>query len=211
MALGHLNINYEFEQTMPHSEVAYKYNPFGRIPSLLHKEADKDPLIIFESAAIRDYIDSVFDATLTPKDLTTRIKMDELISILCDYIFHHVIFGVAKPRMDYEQQGKTEPEIQNLLSKPLRKAGKLIEAMDNRLSDSSNFLCGDQLTWADYFVYPVMADLYAIPEAGFFQEKGPRLYRWYTNFKDREEVICTYPDTVADIRTRKMSSSSSSL
>jgi glutathione S-transferase len=53
IAFHNLNVEYMLEQTMPLTEIAYKYNPFGRIPSLLH--GDK---IIFECSAIRNYIDT---------------------------------------------------------------------------------------------------------------------------------------------------------
>jgi glutathione S-transferase len=200
MALRHLDVPYTLERTLPHTELAYKYNPFGRIPSLLH--GDK---VIFESSAIRDYIDAVFDARLTPTDLETRLKVQQMISVLSDYVFHHVVFGVAKPREKYESENKPENEIVALLEKPLKKAGKIIGAVDDMVSTQGPFLCGSQLTWADYFVYPAMADLYSLPEGAYFQEKGPRLYQWFTLFKYRPEVLETFPDTVADMRSKKSS------
>jgi glutathione S-transferase len=198
MALCHLNVEYTLEQTFPHSKSAYKYNPFGRIPSLLH--GDK---VIFESSAIREYIDATFDASLTPTDLETRLQVQQMISVLSDYVFHHVVFGVAKPRAKYESENKPEAEITALLEKPLKIAGRIIGAVDSMVSIQGPFLCGSQLTWADYFVYPAMADLYALPECAYLQEKGPKLYQWYNQFKHRSEVIDTFPDTFADMRSKK--------
>lgn len=200
MALRHLNVEYKLEQTMPHTEVAYKYSPFGRIPSLLHKDQ-----VIFETSAIRDYIDTTINNALTPQDLNTRLKMDQLISVLCDYIFHHIVFGVAKPRENYEKQGKAESEIGELLKKPLKQAGKIIGAVDGLIDKSGPFLCGHEITWADYFVYPAIADLFSLPEGKFLEEKAPKLSEWYKQFKEREEVIHTYPGTIADIRSKKSS------
>lgn len=193
MALHHLNVKYKLEQTLPHSEVAYKYNPFGRIPSLLH-----DNRVIFESAAIRDYIDSVFGSELTPNDLDTRLKVDQMVSVLSDYIFHHIIFGIAKPREQYEKEGRNEDEISQLLKKKLVSAGRIIKTVDTMVKGP--FLCGDNLTWADFFVYPAMADLYSLPEGKFLAEKAPKLFAWYQMFEKRQEAITTYPNTVADIR-----------
>lgn len=198
MALRYLNVEYTLEQTLPHTKLAYKYNPFGRIPSLLH--GDK---VIFESLAIRDYIDATFDARLTPNDLETRLKVQQMISVLSDYVFHHVIFGVAKPREKYESENKSEAEIVALLEEPLKKAAKIIGTVSNMVSTEGPFLCGSQLSWADYFMYPAMADLYALPEGAFFQEKGPRLYQWFNQFKEREEVRYTFANTVADMRSKK--------
>lgn len=193
MALQYLNVDYKLEQTMPHTKQAYKYNPFGRIPSLLH-----DNRAIFETAAIRDYIDTVFNSALTPQDLDTRLKVDQMISVLSDYIFHHIVFGVAKPREQYEKEGKSEEEISQLLEQKLKNAGQIIKSVDTMVEGP--FLCGDSLTWADFFVYPAMADLYSLPEGKFLAEKAPKLFIWYEMFEKRQEAIDTFPNTVADIR-----------
>ncbi|CAO3642512.1 unnamed protein product [Mucor hiemalis] len=198
MAFHFLKIDYSFEHAMPHTKLAYKYNPFGRIPSLL--VGDKP---IFESAAICDYIDTTFEFDLTPKDLETRLKVDQMISVLCDYIFHHVVFGVAKPREQFESEKKTEDEISKLLQKKLEKAGKILSAVDSMVVGP--FLCGDNVTWADYFVYPAMADLFALPEGKYLSEKAPKLHSWFETFKKREEAIATFDDTVADMRSKKSS------
>lgn len=193
MAFHHLNVEYKLEQALPHSELAYKYNPFGRIPSLLH-----DSRAIFETAAIRDYIDTVFSSDLTPEDLDTRLKVDQMISVLSDYIFHHIVFGVAKPREKFEKEGKTEQEISKLLEKKLKNAGRIIQSVDAMVQ--GHFLCGDSLTWADFFVYPAMADLYSLPEGKFLSEKAPKLFKWYQMFEKRQEAMATFANTVADIR-----------
>ncbi|CEP14764.1 hypothetical protein [Parasitella parasitica] len=200
MAMRHLKVEHKLEKTKPHTKVAYMYNPFGRIPSLIHNDQ-----VIFETLAIRDYIDSTFSNALTPQDLNTRLKMDQLISVLCDYIFHHIIFGVAKPREHYESQKMAESKIVERLKTPLEQAGKIIGAVDSMVDEVGSFLCGNKLTWADYFVYPAIADLFSLPEAEFFREKAPRLAKWYNGFREREEVIYTYPDTIADIRSKKSS------
>lgn len=195
MALRYSKIDYDFTETMPHSKEAYKYNPFGRIPSLLYKDQ-----AIFETLAIKDFLETKFNVALTPTDLETRLQMEQIISALSDYIFHHIIFGIAKPRAEYERQNKPEDEIKKLLESRLKNAGRIIKAFDTIISGEGPFLCGDQLTWADYFVYPAMADLYALPEGEFLREKAPVLYKWYEEFKKREEVEFTYPDTIADMR-----------
>ncbi|KAG1468429.1 hypothetical protein G6F56_003833 [Rhizopus delemar] len=201
MALIRLNVPFQLEQANPHSKLAYKYNPFGRVPSLLHNNNQ-----IFETMAITNYIDATFSSDLTPQDLDTKIKMSQIISILSDYVFHHIIFNVCKRRDTYEQQGKNEEEIAVLLKNHLKKATDIIRALDNLIPfDGTKFLCGDQLTWADYFFYPTLADMYAIPEGKFFAESSPKLQTWYEHFKTRKEVLDTYPGTVADIRSKKSS------
>ncbi|KAI9476065.1 MAG: hypothetical protein EXX96DRAFT_575635 [Benjaminiella poitrasii] len=202
MAFHHMNIPYVLKVATPHSKLAKQYHPFGRIPSVLHNN-----LILFESATIRTYIDDQINNSLTPTDLTKRLKMETIISCLSDYVFHHVIFGVAKPRLMYEEKGLAEEEITSLLAKgPIDKAGKILAALNGLIDSDNEFLCGQEITWADYFVYPVMADLFCLPERDFFKEKAPRLFEWYEKFQRREEAVATYENTVAYLRSNQKAS-----
>ncbi|CEG77827.1 hypothetical protein RMATCC62417_12516 [Rhizopus microsporus] len=201
MALIHLDVSFQFEQADPHSSLAYKYNPFGRIPSFLHKDKT-----VFETLAIREYIDTVISDKLTPKDLDTRIKMAQMISILNDYVFHHVLFGVSKRRDMYEQQGKKEEEIKQLLEGPLKKAVTIIQSVDKLVPcNGQKFLCGEQLTWADFLLFPVMADMYAIREGSDFIACSPNLRQWFLTFQARKEAKETFPGTIADTLSKKKS------
>jgi glutathione S-transferase len=201
MALIHLDVSFQFEQADPHSSLAYKHNPFGRIPSFLHKDK-----MIFETLAIREYIDAVISDKLTPKDLDTRIKMTQMISILNDYVFHHVLFGVAKRREMFELQGKKEEEIKQLLEGPLKKAVTIIQGVDKLVPyNGQKFLCGEQLTWADFLLFPVMADMYAIREGSDFIACSPNLRQWFLTFQARKEAKETFPGTTADTLSKKKS------
>ncbi|KAI8972999.1 hypothetical protein BDB01DRAFT_808308 [Pilobolus umbonatus] len=193
MAFAHLNVPYELKEAQPHSSLAYKHNPFGRIPSLV--DGDRS---IFETAAIRDYIDTQYSSALTPTDLDERLKMDQLISILSDYVFHSVVLGVMKRREFLNP--KSGGDIEKIMVKPLSQAGVILAAFDAQIPTDTSYLCGHKLTWADYYVYPVAADLYCEKDAPFFKEKTPRLYQWYSQFKLRKEAIETYPKTVADLK-----------
>ncbi|KAG1052281.1 hypothetical protein G6F46_001584 [Rhizopus delemar] len=197
MALTHLNVPYQLEKASPHSELAFKHNPFGRIPSLLHNDK-----VIFETMAIRDYIDAQFSDKLTPKDLETKMKMTQMISILSDYVFHHVILNFAKYREACERQGKSGEELSSLLKPALIKAINIIKTVE-QMVPQSDFLCGNSLTWADYFFYPVAADIYVQPEKEEFIKASPKLFRWYKSFEMRKEAIQTYPGTVADKKANK--------
>ncbi|KAJ2726920.1 hypothetical protein GGI07_000248 [Coemansia sp. Benny D115] len=83
MALEHLQVPYELIPAAPHSAKAVEYNPFGKIPTMIH-----DGLIINETPAIRTYLDQTFPSTLTPAmDLNASVNIAMWISITADYIF----------------------------------------------------------------------------------------------------------------------------
>ncbi|KAJ1937025.1 hypothetical protein EC988_008014, partial [Linderina pennispora] len=103
MALEYLEVPYELLRTAPHAKLAYKYNPFGRIPTLIH-----DEFIVNETLATRIYIDHMFGGkarTLTPADFSTILAVGQWISMASDYAFRGLVHGICKPRMAMEENG----------------------------------------------------------------------------------------------------------
>lgn len=61
------------------------------------------------------------------------------------------------------------------------------------LLQPSGFVCGKTQTWADYFLYPLLADLEVTPEAHLIT---PRLKDWIAEMKKLKEVKATEPGTL---------------
>lgn len=194
MALSHLNIEYEVKLLLPHSKFVYQYNPFGRIPLLIH--GDK---AIYESTAIRDYIDTHFCSDLTPIDLDVKLKVTQFISVASDYLFRQILVDYIKQRLYFERLGKTEQEITKLLENKLKGCGRIMVAVESMVGEGP-FLCGEELTWADYFVYPFLVSFYSFPEADFFSAKSPKLFQWYQMFGKRPEAVATAINIVDILR-----------
>ncbi|CEG69436.1 hypothetical protein RMATCC62417_05513 [Rhizopus microsporus] len=195
MALIHLGVPFKLQHAYPHSKLAYAHHPFGRIPTLIHGTHH-----VFETMAIREYIDTVFSSKLTPKDLETRIKMAQWISALNDYVFHYVVEDVCRRRLLSEAAGKSQDEITKLLVRPIKRAKPIMAELEVMTPDDGDYLCGQQLTWADLFVYPALAVIFALPEASIFIEIAPKLSMWARKFEKRKEAIETFKGTIADDR-----------
>ncbi|KAG2192181.1 hypothetical protein INT47_001592 [Mucor saturninus] len=194
MALFHLKIDYEVELLLPHSKYVYQYNPFGRIPLLIHGEK-----AIYETTAIRDYIDSKFNSELTPVDFEIKLKVTQFISVASDYLFRQILVDYIKQRLYLERLGKTEGEITVLLEKKLKGCGRIMKAVESMVEEGP-FLCGEEVTWADYFVYPFMVSFYSFPEASFFSALSPKLFQWYGMFGKRPEAVATAMNIVDILR-----------
>lgn len=59
----------------------------------------------------------------------------------------------------------------------------------------SGFVCGKKVTWADYYLYPLLADLEATPEAYLLT---PRLKDWLKEMQKLKEVKDTLKGTLAN-------------
>ncbi len=67
------------------------------------------------------------------------------------------------------------------------------------------YFVGHEVTWADLFVYPPLADLRATPEGAAVLPRYPRLAAWAARMEQREEARRTYDGTVASQRPPKQS------
>lgn len=73
----------------------------------------------------------------------------------------------------------------------LRDFYKLVES----LMAPSGFVFGKRVTWADYYLLPLLADLEATPE---WEVIGERLRGWLKEMNELPEVKATYPGTLKD-------------
>lgn len=202
MSLDYFKIPYEHIQAFPHSEEAKQYTPFGKIPVLIIP-GRQEPMI--ETLVMRTYIDHVYGSksslpSLTPSNFEDQLTVNLWISLVSDHIFKNLIFGIAKPREFMEKRGETEEAIQARLKKSMETAETIFKTLDKTLHGSP-FICGQQLTWADLFLYPCMADLYSLPEATTFKQWAPKLWAWYQHFEGLELAKNTYSGTVAQQRS----------
>jgi glutathione S-transferase len=94
-------------------------------------------------------------------------------------------------------EGKSESEIQNALEPGLANLRELIATLDSLMAPSG-FAFTSHPTWADFFLYPLVADLEVTPEAHVL---SPRLVEWSKLMKTLPEVGATFKGTMADQRS----------
>ncbi|CAO3597404.1 unnamed protein product [Absidia cylindrospora] len=209
MSLEHFKVPYDQIQALPHSEPLKKYTPFGKIPVLLWPGQDR-PMV--ETLVMRTYIDATYapkteqdPQSLTPVNLEAQLIVNFWVSVVSDHVFKNLIFGVAKPREWMEKKGSSEQAIQERLEKPMVLALQTLTNLDDTLAASNYkdgpYVCGDQLTWADLYLYPCMADLFSLPEADTFRKTAPKVWNWYQHFERLDLAKNTYNGTVAHQRS----------
>lgn len=210
LGLEEKKVPYNLLLTPPHTDIANEHHPFGLIPSVVfHQNHEKHTLI--ESVAIANFIDTFWPTTpLRPPrsstdfdEIRSNVRIDELISIAAHYLFRDVQPGVVKRRLRLEKDGKSEEEIRSILAEPLIKLHETLSKLEQRslLKSQGAFLAGAQLTWADYFCYPILADLRAVHEGECIRgdkARFPLLSSWMDRMEVLDAVQKTFSDTLQD-------------
>ncbi|KAI8092628.1 uncharacterized protein BX664DRAFT_327749 [Halteromyces radiatus] len=201
MALEYVKVPYEQISAFPHSEEIKQYNAFGKLPALLIPGRPK-PMV--ETLVMRTFIDATYgnDKTrLTPLDLESQLNVNFWISSVSDHVFKNLIFGVAKPREMMEKRNESEEAIQERLSKSMPLALRTLAHLNDEYMNSEGpYLCGDQITWADLYLYPCMADMFSLPETQQFKQVAPKIWIWYQHFEQLDLAKNTYSGSVAQQR-----------
>ncbi len=159
-ALHEKGVDFEHVQHPPHSEAQLALHPYGKVPAFAHGE-----VLLFESIAILDYIDRVFDGpALSPADAAGRGKMMQWLSVFNSYMYADLA-AVVIPRLIYGPQG--QPVDEEAVAASAIKVRSHLELLDKALAHTP-YLVGEHCTLADLNAVPLIQYFTMTPEA----EKG---------------------------------------
>ena len=101
---------------------------------------------------------------------------------------------VVKPRVKALDEGTlSEAEIQGQIKAGVVELERYL-AVAESLMASDGFVFGEQLTWADFFLFPLLADLRAVPE---WRLVSDRLKRWAAQMDTLDAVKATAEGTLS--------------
>jgi len=165
-------IGYELVPVAYGSEQHGKMHPFRRMPIL-----EAEGLMLVETLAITGYLDEAYPGpSLQPDGPVDRARMRTWMGVCGDYLFRDVVRAIPRDRRP------TETELTTA-------RGALERA--ERLIDGDSFLVGPNVT---------LADLYLAPQLANCREKAPELLdglngltAWGRLVEDRESFERTRP------------------
>jgi glutathione S-transferase len=198
MGLIELGLPFEHVEAWPHSEkVPLQYSPFGKIPVLLMQHGEKT-LGMTETASIARFLDAGPHGLLkfAETDRIKNQKLDEMVGMISDAVFAAVEVGVVKPFLKNASQGVSETALAHL--------DKTLDILHDRLHGP--YIFGMAVTWADIFLYPILADLNATPFASHLT-KHDKLQKWLTRMSKRDSARKTLSKTLESKATSSSSSS----
>ena len=159
-------------------------HPFNRIPALTI-----DHETLYETSAIARYIDDAFPSPpLQPADPLARARMNTMISLMDNYAFRGIVWGVFVERVRKPMQGGVSDEV--TISAGLDTAKTLLSEMTKALS-SYSWLAGDCLTLADLWAAPMFILFDRAAEGRAAIDTAPPVRRWLEASKTRPSAIAT--------------------
>lgn len=171
MVLETKRVPYQFEEADLGSPEHRQLHPFNRIPVLAHGD-----LRIFEALAICTYVDRAFPGpALQPNSSVESAQMFQWISVVNDYIYESFVRQCILERF-LKPMRQMEPDEEVIAAaKPTIKVG--LAVFDNALRQKQ-YLTGDDMSLADFFLTPIIVYFQATPEGKELLPQVPHLIAW---------------------------------
>jgi glutathione S-transferase len=147
-------------------------HPFGRVPVLEHGD-----FVLYETGAIVFYLDEVFpDPPLTPGEPRARARMHQWISAVNAYYYPQIVYHLVHERLVFPPLGIAPDE--KVVAAALPRIGQCMRVLEDSLSETGPFLLGEQISLADFFLYPSLFALALTDEGGEFLDACPNVTAW---------------------------------
>jgi glutathione S-transferase len=161
----------------PPADYRLRHHPFGRIPAFEH-----EGFRLYETSAIARYVDEVFaGVALQPTDVRLRARMNQVISILDNYAYPTLVWGIYVVRSDKGKVAAALPKAQTCLA-----------ALAELMGDAT-WLAGSALSLADLYAAPMFAYLRRVAEAEPLMSSFDNLNRWWDQISRRSSMGGTEP------------------
>jgi len=162
-----------------HMQDAYgAVNPSRLVPVL--KDGD---FRLTESSAILKYLADTVDSPAYPKDLQKRARVNEMMDWLNTGFYRDFGYGLVYPQIFPHHRRRTEEAHAATLEWGKEKTRFWLHVLDERLLGSGKkFLCGDEITLADYLGAGMVSLVDAI---GCDLKPYPNLSRWFETMKSQ--------------------------
>jgi len=134
--------------TGAHTQPPYStMNPNKLVPMI-----EDGDLKLTESSAILKYLASKFELPEYPKDLKKRAKVDEMMDWFNTQFYRDYGYGLAYPQMFPHHKRQSDEAQAKTIAWGKERAQGWLELLDQHwLGPSKAYLCGNEITIADYF------------------------------------------------------------
>jgi glutathione S-transferase len=165
-----------------------EHHPFGRIPAFQH-----DGFRLYETSAICRYIDEAFPGlSLQPSDVRKRAVMNQLIGLIDAYAYRAMVWDVYVETVSKPKEGLGID--QSKVDRALPIAATCLAEL-SRLKQEGEWLLGDVITLADFYLAAVFGYFLRAPGAEPLLADHPSLVSWWQRMSERRSYIATEPTT----------------
>ena len=160
--------------------------PFEAInPNHLVPVLDDGDFRLTESSAILKYLAEKTGSPAYPKDLQQRARVNERMDWINTQLCRDLAYGLIYPQIFPHHKRQSDDAQKATLAWAKERAGGWMNVLDTHLIGSGDYLCGKQITIADYYAAPFVAlaesvgsDLAAYPNVKRWLGKMKALKSW---------------------------------
>jgi glutathione S-transferase len=186
MGLAEKGVAHTLQSCGPHTPEILEVHPFGRIPAF--RDGD---FSLFETSAILRYVEESFDGpSLLPGNIADRARCEQWVSATNAYLYdtmvRRFVLQYVFPR---GEGGRPDGGV---IASALKEMPAQLAALD-RASGRSDFLAGNTLSLADFFVAPIIAYGERMPEGAALLAAAPALMRSQARVRERASFTSTQP------------------
>lgn len=121
-------------------------NPNKLIPTL-----EDGDFILTENSAILKYLADKVDSPAYPKDLKRRARVDERMAWTSTQLCSDLVYALVYPQIFDAHKRRSDEAQSATLERGKERAQAWMKVLDqNILGPYNNYLCGDEITLADY-------------------------------------------------------------
>jgi glutathione S-transferase len=155
-------------------------------PSRLVPMIEDGDFRLTESSAILKYLAEKIGSPAYPKELKARAKVNEMMDWVNTQVCREFAYGLVYPQIFPNHKRRSDEAHAATLAWGKERAQGWLKVLDeNLLGPKKKYLCGDQITIADYFGAPfvglgeiVRADYSAYPNVSRWLERMKTLKNW---------------------------------
>jgi glutathione S-transferase len=153
-------------------------NPSRQVPAL-----EDGDFRMTESSAILKYLADKIDSPAYPKDLRKRAKINEMMDWLNTGFYRDFGYGLVYPQLFPHHRRRSDEAHAGAIEWGKNKASGWLKILDEQLiGPGKSYLCGDEITIADYFGAGMVSLVDAI---GCDLSRFPNVARWFAKMKAR--------------------------
>jgi glutathione S-transferase len=180
------SVDYELRPVLPHSPEVLAIHPFGKVPVMRHGN-----VALCESKAIATYLDRVFPETpVMPLEPRLAAQAEQWISLVNTVIdptmVREYVLGYVFPK---GADGKPDRKAIESVVPALKSQIQILD----RAVGKTGYLVGDQFTFPDMNLMPILYNVRNFPEGREAMESAKDLTAYYHRHAARSSFQKTTP------------------
>jgi glutathione S-transferase len=158
-----------------HKEPFISLNPSRQVPVL-----EDDGLVLTESSAILKYLADKVNSPAYPKDLKARARVNEVMDWINTGYYREFGYHLVYPQVFPHHKRPTDEAHNGTVQWGKEKTEAWLKILDGHIIGKNKYVCGDQITIADYFAAEILScgDL-----IGNTYKSYPNIDRWMNTMR----------------------------